>query len=213
MAGRADQRQVELKDAEQKLEDVEDELRDAQKKIDNLEYPEWYILTRDQNEGFASYKSDASRMGAIAKVFPWLFFFVAALVFLTSMTRMVGEERVYIGTYKALGFSQGKIAWKYILYALSASLVGSAIGIPLLMWFLPYVVVEAYGTMYIIESATVTPFHISNALISAGAACLCTIGATVMACYKSFMEVPAALMMPAAPKAGKRILLERIGFL
>lgn len=199
--------------AETELQNAREELTDAEQQIQEIEYPEWYVLTRNENEGFVSYKNDADRMASIATVFPWLFFFVAALVSLTSMTRMVEEERVLIGTYKALGLSKGAIAMKYVLYALAASLLGSAVGIILLMKLLPYVICEAYGTMYVIESDTLTPFYLSYTLVSALAAVACTVGATILACYRSLTEVPAALMMPAAPKAGKRILLERVGWL
>ncbi len=213
LAGRqADFEEAKAK-AEDELADARLTLADSEKQIEEIEFPEWYVLTREENEGYVSYRSDADRIASIATVFPWLFFFVAALVSLTSMTRMVEEDRVLIGTYKALGFSKGKILMKYILYALLASLLGSAAGIAVMTKILPFVIEKAYGIMYTIESPYVLSFHLSYALIATGAAVLCTVGATLVAGYRSLMEVPAALMVPAAPKAGRRILLERVGWL
>ncbi len=202
---------TELADGEEALKEAEEELAEAEKEAyDKLSMPEWYILTREQNEGYVSYSNDADRMRSIATVFPWMFFFVAALVSLTSMTRMVEEERVLIGTYKALGFSKLKILNKYILYAVLASVLGSLAGAAVLMKVFPYVICKAYDTMYVLPERVPLPYYASYFLIAAGLSIVCTVGATLAAGYHTMAEVPAALMMPQAPKAGKRIFLEHV---
>ncbi len=149
---------------------------------------------------------------AIAVVFPVFFFLVAALVALTTLTRMVEEERGLIGTMKALGYSRGAIAWKYILYAGSATIAGCLFGLLIGMWLFPTVIWGAYGILYILPPL-LTPFNPLYASIAAVAAVACTMLATAGACWGTLREAPARLMMPKAPKAGKRIFLERITFL
>lgn len=199
-------------EARKQLADAKSQIEESQKEIDDLEMPEWYILDRHKNEGFANMESDAKRLASIATAFPWIFFVVAALVSLTTMTRMVEEERVLIGTYKALGYGKGRIAAKYLLYAGIACIVGCIVGILIGFQVLPAVIIRAYGTMYILPE-TVIAFQWKYALIAGITAIICTLGATIAACVAKLHETPASLMLPPAPKAGKRILLERIPFL
>lgn len=199
-------------EAEQKLNDAEDQLIEAQQEIDKIDSCEWYVLDRGTLMSSATFESNADKLASMATVFPVFFFLVAALVALTTMTRMVDENRTQIGVFKALGYSESAITAKYLLYAAIASLAGSAIGlvagfaaIPMLLW-------NAYSAMYKLPQ-----FHLQFdwrlALAAIGAATLCTAGATVNACHSTLKERPASLLMPKAPKAGKRILLERIPFI
>ena len=197
-------------EVDEELADAWSQIEDAQDELDEVEVPELYQLDRTLNVGMASYNSDASRIANIANVFPLFFFLVAALVTLTTMTRMVDEERTQIGTYKALGYSNGKIVSKYLLYALIASGVGSAIGILILTQVLPYFIMNAYAIMYELPE-TLTPI---DPAIAIGSTALCVgivLAATAWAAVTTLRETPAALMSPPAPKAGKRILLERVG--
>ncbi|MEG2193073.1 MAG: FtsX-like permease family protein, partial [Oscillospiraceae bacterium] len=198
--------------ADKKLSDAREEIDDAQKKIDDLEMPEWYVLTREENMSAASFKSNTQKVEAIAKVFPIFFFLVAALVALTTMTRMVEEERLQIGTLKALGYSKSTIMAKYIFYALVASVLGSITGLAIGFKLFPTVIWNAYTMMYTLPKLY-CPWNLNYALFSSGAAVLCTLLATVNACWETLREKPATLMLPKAPKAGKRILLERVTFI
>ena len=195
--------------ANDELDDAYQELTSAQEEIDSLETCEWYTLDRSKNYGTQSFKSDGQRVDNIAKVFPLIFFLVAALVALTTMTRLVEEDRVLIGTYKALGYSKFKICSKYILYVLLAAGLGSALGIITLSKLLPAVIQNAYAIMYIVEPG---PFPINAyfACVSAAMGIGITLFATICALMASLREVPASLMRPKAPKPGKRIFLERI---
>jgi putative ABC transport system permease protein len=196
-------------EADEKFADAQKEIEDAEYDIKNIEQPKWYILDRYSNLTYESFASNAQKIEAIAKVFPIIFFLVAALVALTTMTRMVEEERTQIGTLKALGYSKSRIAFKYMLYAALASILGSAVGLLVGFKLFPTVIWNAYKTMYILPPL-MTPFNTKYALISSLAAILCTLGATFWACYSSLMESPASLMQPRAPKAGKRVFLEYI---
>ncbi|MEG2082730.1 MAG: FtsX-like permease family protein, partial [Oscillospiraceae bacterium] len=198
--------------AEKKLADARIEIDDAQAKLDDLESPEWYVLTRDENMSVASFKSNTEKVEAIAKIFPVFFFLVAALVALTTMTRMVEEERLQIGTLKALGYSKGTIMVKYLFYALVASVLGSITGLAIGFKLFPTVIWNAYTMMYTLPKLY-CPWNLHYALISSGAAIICTLLATLNACWSTLKEKPAALMLPKAPRAGKRILLERITFI
>ncbi|MEG3030284.1 MAG: FtsX-like permease family protein, partial [Oscillospiraceae bacterium] len=198
--------------AEKKLADARIEIDDAQAKIDDLESPEWYVLTRNENMSAASFKSNTQKVEAIAKIFPVFFFLVAALVALTTMTRMVEEERLQIGTLKALGYSKGTIMAKYLFYALVASVLGSITGLTIGFKLFPTVIWNAYTMMYTLPKLY-CPWNLKYALISSGAAIICTLLATLNACWSTLKEKPAALMLPKAPRAGKRILLERITFI
>ena len=195
--------------ADEEFADAEAQLADAQAEIDEIESPEWYVLDRTKIMGAESFESDANRVDQIAQVFPFIFFLVAALVSLTTMTRMVEEERVLIGTYKALGYSNARITSKYLLYAFVASGVGSLIGIVGLSMFLPYFIMEAYAIVYAVPPRPV-PIDPGLALLAAGLGIGITLIATWAAAASTLRETPAALMLPRAPKAGKRILLECI---
>lgn len=196
-------------DALAQLEDARQQLEDAQKQIDEMKEPEWYVLTRDQNVSVASLKANVEKVEAVAGVFPTFFFAVAALVALTTMTRMVEEERLQIGTMAALGYSRPAIAAKYVAYAMSATLAGCVVGLLVGLNLFPSVIWNAYSSMYYLPKMHCL-FNPVVSAIAAGAAIACTLFATLSACWGSLMEVPAALMLPKAPKAGKRILLERI---
>lgn len=196
-------------EADEKLADAEKKLSDAENDINSMEVPEWYVLDRHSNLGFESFYSNTEKVEAIAKVFPIFFFLVAALVALTTMTRMVEEERTQIGVLKALGYSKLTIASKYILYAGLASILGSVLGLSIGLKLFPHVIWNAYEMMYSLPPL-ITEFNAKFSLIASIAAIMCTLAATIFACYSSLVECPARLMLPKAPKAGKRVFLEYI---
>lgn len=202
------QRKQELDD---KFATVQKQLDDAQETIDTTDLPDMYILDRSQHEGAAIYHADTERMDALARVFPFMFFLVAALVSLTTMTRMVEDERILIGTYKALGYSTIQIATKYLIYALLAAGIGSVLGVGVLCQVLPLIIMKAYSVIYAIPLLLPPlPIKADVALFSAGLGIGITLIATICSVLSSLREQPAPLMLPRAPKAGKRILLERI---
>lgn len=187
-----------------------DEIKsDAQGKINSIEYPKWYILDRHTNTGFESFNINTEKVESIAKVFPIFFFLVATLVSLTTMTRMVEEERIQIGTLKALGYTNLSIAFKYVLYAALASILGSGIGLLVGLKLFPSVIWNAYDMMFRLPPL-ITEFNVKYATLSSITAIACTIIATLFACYNTLSENPAKLMLPRVPKAGKRIFLEYI---
>lgn len=201
-------------EADGKFFDAKAQLADAQREIDELGPPDIYALDRSQNEGAVTYNDDTLRMDSIARVFPAIFFLVAALVSLTTMTRMVEDDRVLIGTYKALGYSKGKIALKYLVYAGIAGTVGAVVGILALSQVLPYIIVFSYGIIYSVPiHAFPMPVDLGVAFLSGGLGVGVTLVATWAAVVSSLREVPATLMLPRAPKAGQRILLERLGII
>lgn len=202
------QRKQELDD---KFATVQKQLDDAQETIDTTDLPDMYILDRSQHEGAAIYHADTERMDALARVFPFMFFLVAALVSLTTMTRMVEDERILIGTYKALGYSTIQIATKYLVYALLAAGIGSVLGVGVLCQVLPLIIMKAYSVIYAIPLLSPPlPIKADVAVFSAGLGIGITLIATICSVLSSLREQPAPLMLPRAPKAGKRILLERI---
>ncbi|MGI6094281.1 MAG: FtsX-like permease family protein [Lachnospiraceae bacterium] len=203
----------EKEDADEKIADAKAEIADAQKELDELKEPEWYILDRNTIATFVEYGQNSLRIEAIAKVFPVIFFLVATLVCLTTMTRMVEEDRIQIGTLKALGYGKGAIAFKYLSYAFLATLLGSLIGLVLGQKLLPVVIIQAYGIMYDNLPEALAPLHLSYSISATCLAVFCMSAATIFACYKALLQTPASLMRPEAPKAGKRVLLERIGFI
>ncbi len=198
-------------DAQSQFADAEVQLEEAQAKVDDIATMDADVYTLDlkKNMGVESYRSDAGRIDQIAQVFPLLFFLVAALVSLTTMTRMVDEDRMLIGTYKALGYSNARITGKYLGYAAIASGVGSIVGILALSTFLPWFIMEAYAIIYAVPCRPV-PIDAPIALSSAGLGIGITVLATWFAVAATLREKPSTLMLPRAPKAGKRILLERI---
>ncbi len=197
------------REASEQFADAEADIAEVQAQIDELEEPEWLVMDRTKNNGVVMFSSDAERIDNIARVFPFIFFLVAALVALTTMTRMVEDERTLIGTYKALGYSQGRIASKYLLYALLASGVGSVVGIAILSQVLPWVIMYAYSIIYHVPHGAL-PIDWPLALLAAGLGVGVTLFATWAAVAATLRTVPAALMLPRAPKAGRRILLEHI---
>ncbi|MEG2348501.1 MAG: FtsX-like permease family protein [Clostridia bacterium] len=199
-------------EANDKIKEAEEKIADARKKLDEIKSPQWYVLNRNTNPGYYSYYQDSDRIAAVAQLFPVIFFIVAALVSLTSMTRMVEEQRNQIGTLKALGYSTFKIASKYIIYSILASLIGSLIGIVMGLKILPIIVFNVYKMLYNMPDV-VTQFNIEYALLAVLVSVFCTTLATIVSCIKELKEVPASLMRPKAPKMGKRVLLERIHFI
>lgn len=198
-------------DLDDKFATVQKQLDDAQETIDTTDIPDIYILDRSQHEGAAIYHADTERMDALARVFPFMFFLVAALVSLTTMTRMVEDERILIGTYKALGYSTIQIATKYLTYALLAAGIGSVLGVGVLCQVLPLIIMKAYSVIYAIPLLSPPlPIKADVAVFSAGLGIGITLIATICSVLSSLREQPAPLMLPRAPKAGKRILLERI---
>ena len=195
-----------------KIADAEKELDDAEEEVNSIERPTWYILDRHQNAGYVSYMQDTDRVANLAQVFPIVFFIVAALISLTSMTRMVEEQRVQIGTLKALGYNKLQIAAKYIIYATLATVIGGAIGLVIGFSLLPKVIADIYAMVYDVPNV-ILAFNMTYATAGMAAAMLCTIGATIISCYKTLKQKPATLMRPKAPKPGKRVLLERITFI
>ncbi len=194
------------------LSEAEDKLNEAQDAIDALNNAKWYVYDRDENPGYSGLEEDALRVDHVAAVFPVFFLLVAALVCLTTMTRMVEERRTEIGTLKALGYSNVSIASKYFIYAALAAILGSIIGAILGLATLPYIILDTYSIMYTLPD---TILHISwdSFAFSAGTGILCTCIVALITCYGELKQQPATLMRPKAPKPGKRILLEHIPFI
>lgn len=200
-------------EAAQKIAEGEQKIADAEAKVQDIEKPTWYVYDRDTLTEYSGYGENAERLGAIGRVFPVLFFLVAALISLTSMTRMVEEQRTAIGTMKALGYSKLSIAKKYLGYALIATAGGSVLGVLIGEKILPYIIVYAYGILYQHITHILVPYQWIYAWMAAAAAIVCTMAATFFACYKELVAQPAVLMRPPAPKNGQRVFLERIKFI
>ena len=193
----------------------EDVVKEAKKEIrkdlkeEKLEGQTWYVLDINSNTGFYQYSQDTERIDNVAKVFPMVFFIVAVLICLTTMTRMVEEERSQIGTLKSLGYKDSAIMFKYILYASLATIIGSMIGVLIGYRLLPDLCFEMYKNMYRIGDIKLS-YYSSLTFQGMLIALLCTLGATIYTCRKTLKESPANLLRPVAPVAGKRVLLERI---
>jgi putative ABC transport system permease protein len=199
-------------EAQEKIADGQQELRDAQEQLSDITPADVYVLDRNSNYGFVSYDQNAERMENLAKMFPVIFFIVAALVCLTTMTRMVEEKRTEIGSIKAMGYGTGAIAGKFLLYGALAALGGGIVGVAIGTTLIPWVIFTSYSIMYNLSALHMELYWpLSVGAVSAGL--LCTVGATLFAVLSTARETPATLMRPKAPKAGKRILLERIPFL
>lgn len=198
--------------AQAQLEEAQRQTDAAQAKVDAMQGPEVYVLDRTQSEGVATYQADTERMDHIAAVFPAMFFLVAALVALTTMTRMIEDDRQKIGTHKALGYGRARIAAMYLAYALLAAGTGAVLGIAVLSQVLPLIVMSAYGIIYAVPSLGLPlPVSLGIVFASGGLGVGVTLAATWLAVASTLRETPAALMLPRAPKAGRRILLERVG--
>lgn len=196
-------------EAEQELADARAEIEDAQKEVDDIEMPEWYVWDRSNNVSYSSFTGNVDKLTAITTIFPVFFFLVAALVVSTTMTRMVEEERLQIGTLKALGYTRREIMQKYLWYAFAAAVCGTLVGLTIGFRVFPTIIWSAYSMMYYMPTIY-TPWRALQAVFAGGTLTVLTIGVTALACRASLREVPATLMLPRAPKAGKRILLERI---
>lgn len=201
------------KEAEEEITDGEAKIADAEEELAEIEDPKWYVYDRSNLPEHDGYGENADRMRAIGKVFPVIFFLVAALISLTSMTRMVEEQRTQIGTMKALGYSKWAIVSKYLGYALLATAGGSIIGVLIGEKVLPFIIIYAYGIMYQHIPEILVPYDWAYAIEASIAAVACTMFATVFSCYRELGEQPASLMRPPAPKIGKRVLLEYVGFI
>lgn len=196
-------------EAEDQLKDGRKEVEQAKRDLTLLEDGEWYILDRNTNTGYVSYSMDADRIANLAAVFPLIFFLVAALVSLTTMTRMVEEQRTTIGGLKAMGFSRGSIAIKYVGYGFLSSVIGAVLGLAVGLTLLPWIICTAWSAMYTIGDIHYS-FEAATSLLAAGAAVGTVTLAALLACFSTLAATPAQLMRPKAPPVGKRIFLERI---
>lgn len=207
------QANAEIADGEAQIADAKVQLADAKKEIEQIEKPTWYIYDRSHLPEYSGYGDNEDRMKAIGEVFPLIFFLVAALISLTTMTRMVEEERTLIGTLKALGYSKKSIAAKYLGYAVLATLTGGIFGVMIGEKILPYIIITAYKIMYRHLPDVEIPYNLYYGVLACVAALLCTVAATIFSCMKELKEQAAELMRPPAPKQGKRVFLEYIPFL
>lgn len=208
-----EQYEIAKNDKVEEFADAELELQNAQTRLNNMTMPEWYVLDRSSIESYTSFLTDAQSIGALGTVFPLIFFLVAALVCLTTMTRMVEEQRTQIGTLKALGYSKSSIISKYIMYAFLASAVGSVIGVALGEFSIPYLIVRAYKMAYYNLNQTIVKLNVYYAVTASALAIFCTCFAALVSCYSELKSPAAELMRPKAPKTGKRILIERMKFI
>lgn len=200
---------VQRADFDKQIADAQKEIEDARAKVGDINKPTWYVLTRDGNSGLSSFQQDSTNLKIIGVTFPLIFFVVAVLISLSSMTRMVEEQRGLIGTLQALGYSGGQIAAKYLIYAATASISGAIIGELICFRILPTIIWNIYRSFYHIGAfyTPIDPFYGAVGLIACAG---CIILATGAACWQSVRQMPAQLMRPKAPTPGKRILLERI---
>ena len=207
-----DELNTKKQEVQEKLNDAEKELIDAKDEIAKIEKPTWYVLDREQNSGYASFIQDTESVANIGKVFPIVFFIVATLISLTSMTRMVEEQRTQLGTLKALGYNKIQIAGKYVLYASLASVIGGILGMGVGFVLIPKVIWMMYDTMYEIGDIHLS-FNWAYGTIGLELIFICIVGATIYAVVRELRNTPAILMRPKAPKIGKRVLLEKIPFI
>ena len=193
-----------------KIEEAEQELIDAKQEVEDISNPEWYILDRNQNSGYASYIQDTESINNLSIVFPIVFFAIATLVSLTSMTRMVEEERQELGTLKALGYNKFHIMLKYLIYSSLPTIIGGVIGIFIGIRLIPSVIIKMYKMMYTTLPDPVIALNSDNSMLGLTLIYICIVGATIYAIVKELSNKPAILLRPKAPKIGKRVLLERI---
>jgi len=200
-----------LQTLDEKTADAKEKIADAQKQIDEIQEPDVYVLGRDTNIGYASYENDSMIVAGIAKVLPFFFFLVAALVCMTTMNRMVEEQRTQIGVLKALGYSEARIMGKYLFYAGSAAWIGSVIGFLIGSTIFPTVIWNAYKIMYHMGDYELM-FDPGLAAASLAVALLCSVGVTWLTCRYELMSTAANLIRPKSPKSGRRVWLEHIPF-
>ena len=198
---------------ETQIKDAEKKLSDAKEKISEIENPKWYILDRNSNSGYVSFIQDTKSIDNISKVFPVVFFIVATLISLTSMTRMVEEQRGQIGTLKALGYNKLQIMMKYIIYAGIATIVGSVLGMCVGFIILPEIIWMMYGMMYQMTDKILISFNWKYGGIGLILISICIIGATIYTTLKELVSTPSVLMRPKAPKGGNRVIMEKIPFI
>ena len=196
-------------EADEKIADAQEKITDARREVADIESCEWYLFSRSYNPGYTGFGQDADRMANLASVFPIIFFLVAALVCLTTMTRMVEEQRVQIGSLKAMGYSGLAISRKYLFYGLLPSLTGGVFGLVIGYILFPKMIFTAYQIMYQMPDIELRAYP-GISLFSVLAAVACTTVATLWACLATLRETPASLMRPRTPKAGKRVFLEYI---
>lgn len=218
------QAEAELEDAQKELDSksleaqeqflkAENELLDAKNKLESIGEPKWYCYTRDNNPGYSTYVDNVERIGAVGKVFPVFFLLVAVLVCVTTMSRLVEEQRGDIGALTTLGYKKRDIILKYVAYAVSATLVGAGAGIAVGLVTIPYVLFNAYGMLYSSLPGLILTLDVGSAVISTLVAILCTATVAFVTCYSLLRKEPASLLRPKAPKPGKRIFLERVKFI
>ena len=202
-----------VEETNQTLADAKAQIDDAQEQLDSFDELKWYVFSRDDNPGYGDYESDTQRVDAVASVFPVFFIAVVILVTLTTMTRMVEDQRIQIGTLKALGYSSKAITGKYFIYSFLAGIIGCAIGLVVGIFLFPSLIYMAYGAMYPALPDLIYSVPWLYPFLAIIAAILCTSFVSILACYNSLRVQPAILMRPKAPKPGKRILLERVSFI
>ena len=200
------------KEFSEKIADAESKLNDARAKIAEIENPKWYVLDRNGNAGYSSFIQDTDSIANIGKVFPVIFFIVAALISLTSMTRMVEEQRTQIGTLKALGYNKLQITSKYVLYASLACIIGSILGMSVGFVLLPKIVWKMYSMMYQMGDIKIS-FNFEIGSLGFILIVISILGATIYAVIKELIQTPATLMRPKSPKMGKRVFLEKVTFI
>lgn len=197
---------------DEEVADAQEKIDDAQAKLDEIEEPDYYVLTRNANIGYVCFESDSNIVEAISDVFPLFFFLVAALICMTTMNRMIEEQRTQIGILKALGYGNASIMGKYAFYAGSAAMIGAVVGFAGGTWLFPKAIWQAYRIMYYLEYINYQ-FSGGLAIISLATALLCSVGTAYLSCYYELYSVPANLIRPKAPKGGKRIFLEKLPFI
>ena len=198
--------------SDRQLKAAFDQVQASRDALSDLDMPEWYVFSRDSNLGYSTFSEDSDKIDAISKVFPLIFFIVAALVSLTSMTRLVEERRIEIGTLKSLGYGNFKIMSKYIIYAMFPTALGSVAGGIIGMQLFPKVIINAYNMLYNTPQPE-TPLHFNYWTIGTLMGVVSTVGATILACINELKSMPAALMRPKPPKHGQKIIFEKISFL
>jgi putative ABC transport system permease protein len=194
---------------EKKLTSAKQQIAEKEQQLASLKGPKYYYFNRSDNPGYSEYKDNDQRISSLSTVFPLFFFLIAALVSLTTMTRMIEEKRMEIGSLKALGYRNGEIAFKFLLYATIASMTGALLGLVVGYYLFPTIIFNAYGEMYNIPNF-VSPWYLSYSVMGILVAILCTVGAAMVVLRIDLFSTPAILLRPKAPKAGQRILLERI---